>query len=51
MKQMAELNETLYPHELLYKTNTGWLISFFTIGIILSAILHKLTIFLITGDF
>jgi hypothetical protein len=50
---MAELEkscETLYPHELLYKTRIGMVFSFFMIGIILSVIVNLLTIFLITGD-
>lgn len=51
MKEMAEPQESLYPHELLYKTRLGCTISFFIIGTILSMILLNLTEFLITGGF
>ena len=41
--------ETLYPHELLYKTAIGRIISAFSIGFLLAAILTEVSKFLNTG--
>lgn len=50
MAEMIKSCETLYPHELLYKTRSGVAFSLFVIGLILSVIVNIITVFLITGD-
>lgn len=43
--------ETLYPHELLYKTLTGRIILAFVIGFLLAVTLNEYSKFLVTGAF
>ena len=48
-KENRKVTETLYPHELLYKTAIGRIISAFSIGFLLAAILTEVSKFLNTG--
>jgi hypothetical protein len=43
--------ETLYPHELLYKTLAGRIILAFVIGLLLAVTLNEYSKFLVTGAF
>ena len=50
-KEKRKVPETLYPHELLYKTGLGGIFLCFLIGITLSIIINKISKFLIIGEF
>ena len=50
MSEHYETQETLYPHELLYKTRSGVIFSLFAIGFILSIFVNTFVLFFITGD-
>jgi len=49
MLETTKPGETLYPHELLYKTRSGVIFSLFVIGFILSIIVNTMITLTLAG--